>query len=54
MTESVFNRSLKKVATMAAITKSITKKVGIHTFTDTMIGSNKLRRSFVSKMFGHK
>lgn len=54
ISEPAFNRALKEIAKAAKISKSISNKVGRHTFTDAMISSNKLQRSFVSKMLGHE
>lgn len=54
ITEPAFNRALKDIANASGISKRISNKVGRHTFTDAMISSNKLKRSFVSKMLGHE
>lgn len=51
-TEPAFNRSIKTIAIMAKINKSISNKVGRHTFTELAILSG-YPRSFVSKMLGH-
>jgi integrase len=50
--EPVFNRSLKKLAEKAKISKTISNKVGRHTFTQHAI-EDGLPRSFVTKMLGH-
>lgn len=50
--EPVYNRSLKRLAEKAKISKSISNKVGRHTFTENAIASG-VPRSFVTKMLGH-
>jgi integrase len=54
ITEPAFNRHLKKIALKAGIRKNISNKVGRHTFTEVLIASNTLQRSFISKMLGHE
>lgn len=51
--EQAFNRSIKEVAKLAKLKKTLRNKVGRHTFTELAI-SNGIERSFVSKMLGHK
>ena len=50
--EPVFNRQLKVVGKKAGLNKSISNKVGRHTFTEIAIASG-IPRSYVSKMLGH-
>ncbi|REG92141.1 site-specific integrase [Algoriphagus antarcticus] len=50
--EPVFNRQLKVVGKKAGLHKSISNKVGRHTFTEIAIASG-IPRSYVSKMLGH-
>lgn len=50
--EPVFNRQLKVIGKMAGLNKSLSNKVGRHTFTEIAIASG-IPRSYVSKMLGH-
>jgi len=50
--EPVFNRYLKVIGKKAGLNKSLSNKVGRHTFTEVAIASG-IPRSFVSKMLGH-